>query len=136
MKKTILSLTIALLSVLTLNAQSYYKATVTEMYTYNAKTEKWVLYQKNSDVNITVVLEDEFISIQANKPTMYRIYKNTSKEIDGESFTGYRYDAINLRENTRCVIDLIKLDESSYMISVISGNLEYNLRYYISLNHF
>jgi hypothetical protein len=131
MKKLILSLILVISSVLSLSAQSYYTSTKTEMYTYDNETEKWVLYQKNSDVNIVVVLEEEFVTFQAKTPTMFKIYKSTGKEISGEKFTGYRYDAVDLRKNTKCSIDVIKFSESSYMISIISGGYEYNLRYYI-----
>jgi hypothetical protein len=133
MKKVILSLMLVLFSVLTINAQSYYKATTTEMYTYNYQTQKWSLYQKNSDVNITVVLEDDFVSFHANKPTMYRMFKNTAKDISGDTFVGYRYDGIDLRENTKCSIDVIKFSETDYLISVTPLTLEYSLRYYIKL---
>jgi len=59
--------------------QNYYKATITEFYTYNESSKEWELYQKNSDVNITVVVEEEFISFQAKTPSFYKIYSN-SKE--------------------------------------------------------
>lgn len=135
MKKIILILLTVLLSTLITNAQSYYKATITEMYTYDYQSQKWTLYQKNSDVNITVVLEDDFISIQANKPTMYRVYKNTGTNISGESFQGFRYEALDLRENTPCSIDVIKFTDANYLISIIRNDNVYNLRYYIIMNY-
>lgn len=113
------------------NSQSYYSSNITELYTYNLNSEKWELYQKNSDVNITVVLEEEFITFQAKTPTMYKIFKSTAKDISGTKFQGFRYEAIDLRKNKKCSIDIVKYDDTNYLISIISEYSEYNLRYYI-----
>jgi hypothetical protein len=111
-------------------SQSYYIATKSELYTYNLNNEEWDLYQKNSDVNITIVLEDDFLSIQANSPTMYKLARGRGKEISGKSYTGFRYDALNLKKNEICTIDIVKFDETNFMVSIFKTG-EYNFRYYI-----
>jgi hypothetical protein len=74
----------------------YFKASSTEMYVKNVKGE-WDLYQKNGSTNITIVLEENFISIQAQKPSIYRIYKSTSQPIETEKLEGSRYNAKDLK---------------------------------------
>jgi len=111
-------------------SQSYYVAIRTELYTYNFNSEEWELRQNNPDVNIIVVMEEEFITIEANSPTMYKIFKDTGKDIEGKTFSGYRYKSIDLKKNDICSMDVVKFGDSSYMISIIKGT-EYNLRYYI-----
>lgn len=131
MKKLILIIGFLLFSVFSVTAQSYYVATKTEMYMYNSQTSQWELYQKNSDVSITVVLEDEFVHFQAKTPTVFKLYKSTAVDISGKTFEGFRYDALDLKKNINCTIDILKLNSQEYMISVISNSREYNLRYYI-----
>lgn len=129
MKKIVLILSLLFCGIVSF-AQSYYVATKTELYAYNSNNEEWELYQKNSDVNITMVLEDEFLSIHANSPTMYKLYKSSGKNISGKDFEGYRYDALDFKKNELCKVDIIKFSETSYLISVVKGT-DYNLRYYI-----
>lgn len=129
MKKIILFISLIFCGIVS-NAQSYYVATKTELYTYNFNTEEWELRQNNPDVNIIVVMEEEFLTIEANSPTMYKIFKDTGKDIGTKSFTGYRYKSIDLKKNDICSMDVVKFGDSSYMISIIKGT-DYNLRYYI-----
>jgi hypothetical protein len=129
MKKIVLFLSLLFCGIVGYS-QSYYLATKSELYTYNSNNEEWELYQKNSDVNITIVLEDEFLSVQANSPSMYRIYKGRGKEISGKLYTGFRYDALNFKKNELCTVDIVKFDETNYLISIVKTG-EYNLRYYI-----
>jgi hypothetical protein len=131
MKKLILFFGFLLTIITSVTAQSYYVATQSELYKYNTQSSKWELYQKNSDVNITVVIEDEFVHIQAKTPTVFKIYKSTAVDISGKTFEGFRYDAFDLKKDIKCTIDILKLNDGEYMISVISINREYNLRYYI-----
>lgn len=129
MKKIVLFLSLLFCGIVGYS-QSYYLATKSELYSYNSNNEEWELYQKNSDVNITIVLEDEFLSIQANSPSMYKLAKGRGKEISGKSYTGFRYDALNLKKNEICTIDIVKFDETNFMVSILKSG-EYNLRYYI-----
>ena len=57
MKKFILSL-LLVLSTSIVFSQTYYKAKITELHVYNKSTDQWQLSDKNSDVSITVVVED------------------------------------------------------------------------------
>jgi hypothetical protein len=132
MKKIILTL-ILVVSTLVLSAQTYYKATMTEMYTYDNANKTWELYQKNSDVKITVVVEPQFISFQANRPSMYKVYENTKEEMNTKSLSGYRYTAKDLREDHLVKIDVLVHKESkTAIISVVNVSEGYNLRYFLT----
>jgi len=114
-------------------AQTFYKATITEMYTLDRTKEEWKLYQKNSDVNITIVIEDEFISIQAKTPTMYKIYLNSKEPMNTKSLKGYRYLAKDLKEEKMVKIDVVVSEEAEMaIVSVINQDVGYNLRFYLT----
>ena len=130
MKKVLLTLGLILMTVVGFS-QTPYRVKTTEMYTYNSNTSEWELYQKNGDVNIVMTLEEKgVITIQAKTPSMYRFDKESGVAINGETFNGYRYDGIDLRENESCKIDVIKKTNGTYIISIIKSG-KYNLRYYI-----
>ena len=132
MKKLILFLSLVLVYLVP-QAQSYYKASITEMYTYNRGTEEWDLYQKNSDMNITVVIEDRFISFQAKTPSMYRIYENSKEIIKTKSLSGYRYQAKDLKEDKMVKIDILASDEQkAVLVSIINIDEGYNLRFFLT----
>ncbi len=130
MKKLLLALSLMLMSVVGFS-QSSYRAKMTEMYTYNTEKSEWVLYQKQSDVNITVVIEEEgFVYFHAKSPSMYKFDKNSGVDISGETFNGYRYDEVDLKRNESCKIDIIKTKSNNYVVSIVKMG-KYNLRYYI-----
>lgn len=135
MKKTLFLLTLSILSLIGYSQsseESYYKARTTELYTKNEYTGKWELYQKNGTTNITVVVEENFISIQAQKPTIYKIYRGNIQEIETETLSGSRYTAKDLKAEEFCTIDIVKLKNTNmYLISVINGKI--NLRYYVEV---
>lgn len=132
MKKLIPFLSLILISFVS-SAQSYYKATITEMYTYNRSTEEWELYQKNSDMNITVVIEEKFISFQAKTPSMYRIYENSKEVVKTKSLEGYRYFAKDLKEEKTVKIDILASEEQkAVLVSIINVDEGYNLRFFLT----
>jgi len=131
MKKTLLTLVIVLSTILTYS-QSYYKAYATEMYVYDNKSKEWELYQKNSDTDIIIVVEDEFITFQAKSPSMYKIYADGKTEINNKSLKGYRYNGRELKTDDKMVIDIVRdLKNDVGMISIINYDKGYNLRFYI-----
>ena len=130
MKKVLLTLGLTLMMLVGFS-QTPYRVKTTEMYTYNSNTSEWELYQKNGDVNIVMTLEEKgVITIQAKTPSMYRFDKESGVDISGKTFTGYRYDGVDLRENESCKIDIIKINTGTYVVSIIKSG-KYNLRYYI-----
>jgi hypothetical protein len=115
------------------SSQSYYKATVTEFYTYNKSTQSWELYQKNSDVNITVVVEDEFVSFQAKTPSMYKIYENSKEPFNTKSSKGYRYLGKDLKSDKMVKVDILISDDSPVaLISIVNVNDGYNFRFFLT----
>ena len=132
MKKTLILSLLILISIFGYS-QNFYKATITEMYTYNSDKEEWELYQKNSDVNITVVIEDEFINLQAKTPTMYKIYTNSKEAINTKTLKGYRYLAKDLKQEKMVKIDILISDETPVaLVSIIDSREGYNLRFYLT----
>jgi hypothetical protein len=113
--------------------ESYYKAVVTEMYIRSDAESSWELYQKNGTTNITIVVEDDFISVQAQKPTIYRIFKNNTEEINTDKLVGIRYLGKDLKTDEYCTLDIVKSKSSeTYLISIIKKNM--NFRYFIDRN--
>jgi hypothetical protein len=132
MKKFIILVSLLIINLFSFG-QSYYKATMTEMYTYNRNSEEWELYQKNSDTKITVVIEDKFISFQAKTPSMYRIFEGTKEPIKTKSLTGYRYQAKDLKEEKLVKIDVVMSEETKLVIvSIINFDEGYNFRFYLT----
>lgn len=130
MKKVLLALGLILMSVIGF-AQSNYKVTTTEMYTYSLLRDEWELYQRNGDVNITVTLEEEgFVTFFAKSPSMYKFDKESGTSLSGDNYSGYRYDGVDLKENQSCKIDIIKKTNGTYVISIIKSG-KYNLRFFI-----
>jgi hypothetical protein len=122
MKKIILSL-LLVLSTSLLFSQTYYKAKITELYTYNTTTKEWNLYDKNSDVNITVVVEDEFISFQAKTP---------KEPFNTKSYRGYRYSGKDLKTDTMVKVDILGSNEEGVaMVSIVNSVEGYNFRFFL-----
>lgn len=134
MKKTLLTIILSLILLIGSGQsnEAYYKAVATEMYVKNEYTNGWDLYQKNGTTNITVVIEENFVSIQAQKPTIYRIYKDEIQQINTDKLIGSRYTAKELKTNEWCTIDVVrsKSEENNfYLISIVVGKI--NLRYFV-----
>lgn len=128
MKGIFLVLTFVASSLLA-SSQNVYRAHKTEMYTKEYSGD-WELYSKNSDTKIQICLEDEFITIWAKSPSLYKIYKSEGEEIKGKTFTGMSYPAKDLKTDKMCIIHVINLD-GEYVLSVVKSSEKYNLRYYL-----
>jgi hypothetical protein len=132
MKTLLLSLLLVLNSLL-VTAQNYYKATLTELYTYNNENETWELYQKNSDVNITIVVEEEFINIQAQSPSFYKIVLSTKQPINMTNFVGYRYVVKDFRKDSYIKVDIMNHKTTNTVIlSFVDSEGGVNLRYFLT----
>lgn len=133
MKTLILSLIFVLCGTVS-NAQKIYKCVMTEMYTWTDYNKEWDLYQKNSDTKIDVCMEDEYITIFANSPTMFKILRNTKEPISFGKYAGHRYVAKDLKLDIMVAIDIAgNTDEGVFMISVMNKQDRYNLRYFLNL---
>lgn len=128
MKKLFLSLILSLFYLVSCS-QTSYLATRSEIYEYNHQSKDWVLYQKNSNVEIILVFEEEYLTIQAQSPSMYKVYPETKKPIESEELRGFRYDAYDFKRSVSCKLDIVKYDEKYFLISIVRG--DYNLRFYI-----
>lgn len=116
-----------------LNAQNYYKAVLTEMYSYNKTTKTWDLYQKNSDVNIVIVVEDGFINIQAKSPSFFKIYLDTKENLNIKNFVGSSYVAKDFKNDKLIKIDILSYTNSDYIVlSLIDSDDGYNFRYFLT----
>jgi len=131
MKKIILSLIVVFSSLISFS-QTYYKAKITELHTFNTSTQEWSLYDKNSDVDITVVVEERFISFQAKTPSFYKIYPETKEPFNTKSYRGYRYSGKDLKTDTMVKIDILgSTDDGVAMVSIVNSVEGYNFRFFL-----
>ncbi len=113
-----------------LSAQSHYKAFQSELYKKDEYTGKWLLADQNKNVSIDIVSEKSTITIQAQSPTMYKLYPGSEEPLSTNSFTGSRFKAVELKNDISCSIDILVHRESTLMvISVVYS--DYNLRFFI-----
>lgn len=132
MKKITLLLTF-ILGTLVINAQTYFKATLTELYFYDNYTKEWSLHTKNSDVNITIVVEEEFITIQAKTPSMYKVYTSGKEPFNTTNLQGFRYNAKDLRRDEMIKIDILKQKNGDVgLISIVNSEQGFNQRYFLT----
>lgn len=131
MKKILLSV-LLILSSCVVFSQTYYKAKMTELFQYNKTTEEWQLTDKNSDVDITVVVEEQFISFQAKTPSFYKIYSETKEPFNSKSYRGYRYTAKDLKTDRMVKLDILGSDSDGVaMVSIVNSAEGYNFRFYL-----
>lgn len=84
-------------------------------------------------MNITVVIEEKFISFQAKTPSMYRIYENSKEVVKTKSLEGYRYFAKDLKEEKTVKIDILASEEQkAVLVSIINVDKGYNLRFFLT----
>lgn len=134
MKSFFLSLAFVLISFIS-SSQTIYRASITEFHTWNTIKEEWELHSKNSDVKIQVCVEDEFLTIFAQSPTMYKIYKNTKESISFSKYSGYRYTAKDLKTDLLVVLDIVgNSTDGVALLSVMNKSERYNLRYFLIID--
>lgn len=132
MKKLLFTLTLCLGFIFGNAQEVYYKAVLTELYVFSETTQEWELTTRKSDVNIRIVVEDEFITFQAKSPSMYKIYTTTKKTLETKSMKGFRYDAKDLKNDDMVNLDVLReVDGEIGMISVVNQKKGINLRFFI-----
>ena len=131
MKKLIFTIFALIVGVVSYS-QDVYKAYSTEMYTYNKDYKEWNLYEKNSDINIRIVVEEFFLTIQAKSPSMFKINQSSKEDVNTENFFGYRYLAKDLKEDVYVTIDIVRYKHEKAMISITNMSQGYRLIFYIS----
>jgi len=134
MKKLILVLA-AILSFTCINAQEskVYRISQTEWYLYNEVTKKWDLQTQNKNTSIDLVSYKNVINIQAKTPTLYRLDETSKREIGGDEYRGYRYDAIECVNMEKCTVDIVVMPGTEiFLLSVITDKEDFkaNLRFY------
>lgn len=132
MKKFLISLFLIFLSFVG-SSQSFYKVTNTELYLWNEETEEWKLYQKLSDLNINLCVEEEFVTIFAQSPSMYKIYNGTKTDMSTKTLIGNRYVALDLKKGIEVKIDIMRLRENSNgaMLSIVNTKEGFNQRFFL-----
>lgn len=132
MKKFILIVTLLLVSLISFS-QTYFKAYQSEIWTWNESVREYELFKKHTNLNITIVVEDESINIQAESPTMFSIDPSTKETIVKTSLKIIRYQSIELKSRRSCFIDIVQFFETGeVMLSVNYTKDGVNLRYYIT----
>jgi hypothetical protein len=113
------------------NKETYFKAYSTEFHIKDNYGD-WSLHQKNGKTNITMVLEEDFLSIHAQKPTVYKIYKTSSEPLKTENLKGSRYIGKDLKTEESCTIDILQYKQTDvYIISIVKG--DFNFRYFVNV---
>lgn len=134
MKSLLFSLVFVLISMIS-NSQTVYRASITEFHTWNSSKSEWQLHSKNSDVKIQVCVEDEFLTIFAQTPTMYKVYKNTKENISFSKYSGYRYTAKDLKTDLLVILDIVgNSTDGVALLSVMNKAEGYNLRYFLIID--
>lgn len=133
MKKLLLLLTLMISSLFVKSQTTRYKAVTTELYSYNATKESWDLYKTNENTDIIIVVEENFITIQAQSPSMFRVYSESKESIRAKSLYGYRYRAKDLRTDDYVKIDIMTMDDGPYvLLSIINLTEGFNYRYFLN----
>ena len=138
MKKILIAILILISSFSTWAQESKtYLVKTTEWYLYNETTEKWELQDRNTNLNIAMVTYKNVINMQAKTPTLYRLDEDSKEEINGETYKGLRYSAIECVEMRKCTVDFVVLDKSKtiFLFSVIMSlkGEKINLRFFANL---
>jgi hypothetical protein len=133
MKNLILTLVI-LLGSFVAKSQTVYRAVMAELYVLNSNKE-WTLDTKLSDLKINVTVEEEFITISAKSPTMYRVFINSKEQISSKTLKGYRYSGVDLKSSDNVTIDVMRSTESDIgIISIVNLDKKFNFRYFLEVN--
>jgi hypothetical protein len=113
-----------------------YRIKLSEWYIYSERTEEWVLQDRMEDINIDLVAYRNVVNIQAKTPTLYRLDRDTKKEVETENLTGYKYAAIECVDMKKCTVDIFVAknpDVDIFVFSVIYDDKvagRVNLRYF------
>jgi len=132
MKKLLFTLTLCLGFIFGNSQEVYYKSVLTELYVFSEINQEWELTTRKTDVNIRIIVEDEFITFQAKSPSMYKIYTTTKKTLETKSMKGFRYDAKDLKNDDMVNLDVLReVDGEIGMISIVNQKKGINLRFFI-----
>jgi hypothetical protein len=133
MKKLLLLLTLMVSSLLVKSQTTRYRAVTTELYSYNSTKETWDLYKSNENTDILIVVEENFVTIQAQTPSMFRVYSESKEPLKSKSLYGYRYRAKDLRTEDYVKIDIMTMDDGPYvLLSIINMTEGLNYRYFLN----
>ena len=131
MKNLFLTLIFSLITLFS-KSQTVCRAFTAELYTLSSDRQEWLLDTKISDLKVDITLEDEFISIHAKSPTMYRIFNGSKETVDTKSLQGLRYKGVDLKTNESVTIDvLVGKDSNIGVISIVNHTKNINFRYFV-----
>lgn len=129
MKKILLSV-LLLCSVLLTFAQTTYSCYSAEIHKWNSVKKTFELSQKNSDIDITIVFDEDIMNIQAESPSFFKFFEFSKKDISTKDYEGVRFTASDCRKEKNCNIDIIKyLDKIAISIVYIDDGI--NFRYFV-----
>ena len=143
MKKLFL-LALAVVTMLTSYAQketsTVYEVYTAEFYLYNKTTEKWDLQTQKTDISLDMVFYKDAINIQAKAPLLLKLKTETKEPIKGDTFTGYRFTALECVNEHKCTVDYVYYyaEPNKFTISILYNDEVLggvNLRYYSTLKN-
>jgi len=117
-----------------------YKVYQSELYTFNSKSNEWVLEKQNVDANFNIVFYKNSINIQAKTPTLFKIKVETREAFKRDGFYGVTFGALECVNETYCTVDYVYFnnDEAKFVLGIrfedkVLGKV--NLRYYSTLSN-
>ncbi len=113
-----------------------YRIKLSEWYIYSERTEEWVLQDRMEDINIDLVAYRNVVNIQAKTPTLYRLDRDTKKEVETENLTGYKYAAIECVDMKKCTVDIFVAKNPDVDIFVFSVMYEDKVAGRVNLRYF
>lgn len=129
MKKFLLSI-LLVGSFFVSKAQIAYSCYTAEIHKWNSTKKTFELSQKNSDIDITIVFDEDIMNIQAESPSFFKFFEFSKKDISTKDYEGVRFTATDCRKEKNCNIDIIKyLDKIAISIVYIDDGL--NFRYFV-----
>lgn len=113
-----------------------YRIKLSEWYIYSERTEEWVLQDRMENINIDLVAYKNVVNIQAKTPTLYRLDRDTKKEVETENLTGYKYAAIECVDMKKCTVDIFVAKNPDVDIFVFSVIYEDKVAGRVNLRYF
>ena len=104
-------------------------ATSTEMYIKNNSNE-WELFQKNGSTDIVIKLEEGILTIFAESLSLYRLNSKSLVQINNKTYEGLSYDAIELKKEEDCRVNIIRYKENNKWVLNIFYDI-IHLKYFL-----
>lgn len=100
MKKTILILSLVLISILSYS-QTYFNSYKSEIGRYNERTDKWV-FGNTTFTDIVIMVEKTYVQVDDNAHSLYRIIERM-EDVKERNFISWAWKTLD-EKNRTCVV--------------------------------